>query len=117
MSRLPESGDAIAAVVAMNTRVEIGAQLDGNVCEQVGDLEVNLRTGEVSGDGIDVYRPVYGDLFEIGEMLQMGLRITDLFEEIAEANPDELRHVLISLYLQAVGTGVLMERARWERRS
>lgn len=113
--RHPEKGDAARAVLAMNRRVAAGTELEGDVCEPVGDLHIDATTGRVTGDGLGVYRPVYGDLFEIGETLLASMMVTDLFERIAVEQPEEIKHILVSLYLQAVGTGVLMERARWER--
>ena len=81
-----------------------------------GRINFDPETQQFSGGGATIYRLVYGDLFDFGELLTEGgaSLIKHAIATMAEPDEDDLS-VLISLVSQAVAIGVLMERARWQR--
>lgn len=115
MSRLPEKGDAKRAYQAINARAVAAVDEVAPGHHLVGLID--MRDGELTGDGLDGFRRVYGDLFDISETIEYGG--TDLvfasLEKIDRGVMDPFS-ALMSLFLQATATGVIMERQRWEKR-
>lgn len=98
------------AVTLVGARVQaLGCADEGFI--DAGDIKVNAWTGVAEGEGMDIYRRAYGDLFELGELVAAGSGVIRAFKDLVDAG-DDVASVLFSLYLQAVATGVLMERAR-----
>lgn len=109
MSRLPEKGEAKAAVEILIARLSAVTETD----EDVMVAEVNPESGEIRGEEGAV-RGVFGDLFDIGEMAACAEPAVQKFiGDIAfGVAPDA---ALRSMYMLAAAHGTLMERARWER--
>jgi hypothetical protein len=112
VSRLPEKGEAKRAADAMDRRAELVIGRT-NVIEDVGGLEINTRTAEATGDGMDAYRKVFGDLFDLGDTVAVTWDLVAGFIEQL-ARTEDPQGVLMSLFLQGVGLGVMMERQRWQ---
>lgn len=114
MSYLPEKGEAERACRALDNRAELVIGRTDRIMG-VGDIEINMADGSADGDGMDAYRKVYGDLFDLGETLQATRDLIDGFMlEIARTG--DAYGVITSLFLQGVGLGAMMERQRWEQR-
>lgn len=108
MSRLPEKGEATAAAEALERRLHAIGDGENFVAE------VNVNTDDMRGEGPAV-RAAYGDLFVIGEMAQAAeIPVNNFIYDIATGTMPDV--ALRSMYLLAVAHGVLMERARWERK-
>lgn len=118
MSRLPEKGDAAAAIDAMNARTDaLGA--DGPKPLEGGTYRFDVMTGTTAeGADTQVMRGAYGDLFDVTELLdEGGMYLVQAFlRDIARGYRDPTS-ALASLLFQGTAIGVLMERARWERGS
>lgn len=112
--RHPEKGDAKRAADAMDARSEIVIGRTSDVVD-VGDLAINLTSGETSGTGLDAYRKVYGDLFDLGEMMATSTPLIQNFMLSLLTSEDPMG-VMTSLFLQGAGMGVMMERQRWTER-
>lgn len=81
----------------------------------LGQASVDRRTGEMLSDDMVTVGGVYGDLFDVGELIASAVSVCEMFlVDIAAGRRDPVS-AMLSLYLQASGTGVLMERKRWER--
>lgn len=118
MSRLPEPGEAAAAIDALDQRARAVQSDEDPSVVNLGSLEYHRGTGALRGEAVPSTLAVFGDLFDLGELLtQGGARVIDtsLVDIVSGANDPV--SALASLYAQGVATGVLMERARWERRS
>lgn len=108
MSRLPEPGEAHAAMEALDKRLH-----------SVGDtgdiffVGVNTQTGSMEGGGEGPVRATYGDLFDIAETADCAqAAVTHFIVDIATGRADP-ETAMRSMYLLAVAHGVMMERARW----
>lgn len=114
--RHPEKGEVQAAADMMNGRMRAVADdvPENETFDIGGKVYINRLTGEATGMPLGVLA-VYGDLFDVGEMTLSALSVCNLFlADIATGRRDPIE-ALVSLYLQAAGKGVLIERARWER--
>lgn len=115
MSRLPEAGDALKSVTVMSARLNLVALADDDGCIDVGTIHVDGTTGDAEGEGMASYYRCYSDLFSLGETVVTALPTVDAFQAALDRGEDP-RSVLLSLYMQAKGTGTLEERQRWEKR-
>lgn len=115
MSALPEKGEAKAAMRALTTRVDQVSDRDASGQAEVG--RVLVGDGDMTGDGAPSTRLIYGDLFDIGDMMADGGSSMVLMALQSVARGQQPMSVLASILIQGVGLGVLMERARWERGS
>lgn len=82
----------------------------------VGNIGADLDSGEVDGDGVDAMRLIFGDLVDVGELIAEGGAsiVSSALGSVMLGRNDPVSSCL-SLFVQGVATGVLMERARWER--
>lgn len=112
MSRLPEKGEATRAVTVMNERILAGtAAAAGDTMIDVGSLEIG-ESGLVDGVALEALRRVYGDLFDIEEVLFAASRtLVQFMDDLDAGMPTD---TIASLLLQGFGLGVLIERARWQ---
>lgn len=112
MSRLPEKGDTQTAVDLLDARVR--AISNGSSLVMCGPVLID--GDEMSGPGVDPLLKAYGDLLDSGEFVSeagiplVGVALIDM------ARNGGIQSALLGLALQAAALGVLMERARWERR-
>lgn len=115
MSRHPEPGDAVRAMVKFEARLRVAVDNVGSdgLLEDAGEVTFTAHGPE--GDGAEVFRIVYGDLFDPRELLLGAISMLEGFVNDLGESDREIRGTLTSLFMQGVGTGVLMERARWER--
>jgi hypothetical protein len=112
VSRLPEKGDTQAAIEMLDARVR-AISGGGNVVN-CGPVVVDGE--EVSGSGADPLLKAYGDLLDSGEFLsEAGVPLVGV-ALVQIASDGGFQSPLLGLALQAAALGVLMERARWERR-
>jgi hypothetical protein len=118
VSRLPEVGDARRAFAAMDERAKAGVPEIAPRRHYAGEVRLDAQTGRLEGEGLDAFRRVYGDLFDIEELFaQGGMAMLLHGVRVLMGGEEDLISVLSSLVMQAAGTGVLMERLRWEERS
>ena len=115
MSHLPEPGDVKVAVDMMNARSEARG-MRGEKPISAGTVFVDFEAGSVALNQADTLLSVYGDLFDVAELLQEGgaMMVRNYLHDIVTGDHDPLS-ALSSLLFQGVAIGVLMERARWER--
>jgi hypothetical protein len=117
VSRLPEKGEAEAAMAAMNERSRIALGVTSDQPTVILGSLSGSRSSGLSGSALESLRLSYGDLFDIGELLiEGGAGAVEHFGVLVRAGQISLEAALASVLLQGVGTGVLMERARWEKR-
>jgi hypothetical protein len=82
-----------------------------------GSLTLDAQTGTFSGDAVDAFRCAYGDLFLMDELFaEGGHSLISHGIRVLMGGDEDLYSVLASLMMQSMATGVLMERARWERK-
>ena len=113
MSRLPIKGDCQRAFDAMNARMDAIGQEDGPEHRAAhllvaGDKATTVDAGAFPG--------MYGDLLDPEEYLSSGGfgLVMAFANDVIDGT--SLIDVLVSVALQAVATGVLMERLRQEER-
>lgn len=112
MSRLPEKGDVALAVDTLDARVV--AISDGGTFVDCGPIRI--RKDGLTGEGVDPLLRAYGDLFDPGELLAEGGMSLILKTIVGIAQTSDPRSEMATLFMQAAALGVLMERARWEKR-
>ena len=115
MSRLPEKGEVNVAAEAMNARMRAAAE---NITEgetfDVGLVSVNRKTRDTNDMEFGI-RGVYGDLFDVGEMIASAAGLIEMFIADIATGRRDVMSACVSMYLMAAGQGVLIERGRWER--
>lgn len=117
MSRLPEPGDVRVAFDRMDARAAATLVEQRPHFHHAGNLTLDAETGSFSGDALDAFRCAYGDLFLMDELFaEGGHSLVAHGIGVLMGEDEDLYSVLASLMMQSVATGVLMERARWERR-
>lgn len=116
MNRLPERGDVRVAFDLMDERACAAIGERKQHIHDAGTMTYNPETARFSGGAIDLFRLVYGDLFDFEELLAEGgaSLLRHAVATMRQDGEDEMS-VLISLLTQSVAVGVLMERARAER--
>lgn len=116
--RLPEPGDVAAAVRIFNARIEAAVGADENSpTVWTGPTLINLAEDAMDGEGALSMRMVYGDLFEIPELMREGgASLAHRYVNEMLSGESDLFSSLVTMYLQGCGLGVLMERRRWEHR-
>jgi hypothetical protein len=114
----PEKGDVRRAVEAMNRRVEAAMDMDEGTTPGLIDIgTTRVDAGATSGDGANVMRRIHGDLVDTGEFVDVAVGWAHpLVSAMARGAVDPVS-ALVSLSIQAVAFGALMERQRWERES
>lgn len=95
MTRLPQRGDVRVAFDMMDARATAAVGERKAHIHDAGSMKFDPASGRFSGDALDAFRLVYGDLFDFEELL-------------VEGGASLLRHAIATI-------GVLMERKRWER--
>lgn len=115
MIPLPEKGEARRASEVMDARMRAISGDDESVTFNISSADVSLKTGEMRSTNPQGIGGVYGDLFDVGELVALSASICAAFMvDIATERRDPMS-ALVSVYLQAAGIGVLIERARWQR--
>lgn len=110
----PEKGEARAAADTMDARMRAVAGEPESITFNLASANISRRTGEVDSNNALALGGVYGDLFDVGDVILMSEPIIHAFLlDIASERRDPVS-AMASLYLQAAGVGVLMERKRWE---
>jgi hypothetical protein len=113
--RHPEKGEADAAAKVMDARMRAVAGEPDTVTFNIAQANISRQTGEVSSTDNMALGAVYGDLVDVGEVVLMCEPVVSAFlVDIATGRRDPVS-AMVSLYLQATGVGVLVERARWQR--
>lgn len=106
MSRLPEEGDVAVATDLWNARIE--ATTGG---DQMCAGPVRITEHGAVGEGMSPILRAAGDLFDPGAGVEMiRAAIVDMLRD------GDVQSALATVVLQSTALGVLMERARWERR-
>jgi hypothetical protein len=112
VSCLPKKGDTATAIDLLDARVR--AISGGSSLISCGPVLIDGT--EMSGPGVDPLLKAYGDLLDSGEFLsEAGLPLVRV--ALAEMGiGGSVQSALLGLVLQGAALGVLMERARWERK-
>lgn len=114
MSSLPEKGEALRAIVALRDRADASnADRDWKGSAELGNILVG--SGRLSGDKSATLM-VYGDLVDVADLMESGVLIVKSAMLSMVEGKQDLFSGLASMLIQGVATGVLMERARWERK-
>jgi hypothetical protein len=117
MSHLPEPGDVRVAFDRMDARAAATLVEQRPHFHHAGNLTLDAETGAFSGDAVDAFRRAYGDLFLMDELfVDGGHSLVSHGINVFMGGSEDLYSVLASLMMQSMATGVLMERARWERK-
>lgn len=117
MNPLPEKGDARRAAEAMDARMHAIAGDIESVTFNIASASVSRKTGELRSNDVQSIGGVYGDLFDVGELVALSAGVCEAFIlDIATDRRDPMS-AMVSIYLQAAGVGVLMERERWLRKA
>jgi hypothetical protein len=111
----PEKGEALAAAETLNARMEASVQFEAGESFDIGMILVDRRTGETGNNPEFSVHAIYGDLFDVGEMLATSAGVTEMFIADIATGRRDVMSAMLSLYLMAAGHGVLLERARWEK--
>lgn len=78
--------------------------------------DVTVGEDDIEGEGRPVALLIYGDLFDVGDLLADGGEMIVRNSLKAAMLSGDLLSSLASCLVQGVALGVLMERARWEKR-
>lgn len=114
--RFPEAGEARAAFDRINERAKAGVTETRPGFHHAGDLSGG-GSKRLTGSAADVFRHVYGDLFDIDDLVNGGADALAVASIEVVMRGSDLFSVFMSTILEAVAIGVLMERARWEKGS